>query len=86
MNFTLRLCKPKGAPKYVRAGHFFLLQLATNCANPSKRRNSTLSPYMLIVAVKMLLVQTASEDGAVGSFWERLWAVFPCEFRATLNR
>ena len=58
-------CKAKGAPKYKRAGHFLLLQLATSCATPSKTRNSTLSPCMLTVAIKLLLVQTAPEDGPV---------------------
>ena len=55
VNFTLGLCKPEGAPKYIRVGHFMLLELAKSCANPSKTRSSTLSPCMLTVAVKTVV-------------------------------
>ena len=80
MNVLLGLCKPKGAPKYIRPSHSWLLQLATSSASPPKAKSWTLGVCMLTRYVKTVACSTVSEINLLRSFWERLWAASPCKF------
>ena len=87
MNFTLGLYKPKGAPKYIRAGHFLLLELATSCAIPSKTRSSTLSPCMLTVAVKTVVCSSCTRGWTCGGYFGSAFGWHPIvNFCTTLNQ
>ena len=63
MNFTLGLCKPKGAPKYIKASHSWLWKVATSSASPPKAKSSPLGACTLTVHVKIVACPIVSEDG-----------------------
>ena len=67
MNFTLGFCKLKGAPKYIRASHSWLWQLATRSASPLEARTSPLGACALIVHVKAVACSTVFKDGPMGA-------------------
>ena len=63
VDFTLGLYIPKGAPKYIRAGYFWLWQLATSSAHPPKAKSEPLGAWMLTMHIKIVVSSTMSEDG-----------------------
>ena len=80
MNFALRLGKPKGAPKCVRVGHYWLWNLATSGASPPKAKSQPLGAFMLIVHVKVVACSTVSGDGSVEVVLGAPFGTSPCEF------
>ena len=59
------LCKPKGAPIYIRASHLWLLQLATSSASSPIAKRWPLGGCILTVHEKALACSTVSKDGPV---------------------
>ena len=69
MNYTLGLCKPKGASKYIGASYSWLWELATSSTSPLKAKRWPLGGCMLTVHVQAVACSTVFEDGHVEVVW-----------------